>query len=168
MSMYFFLLTALAWTTSAASPKATTLNGTYVGKNLPGWDQDAFLGIPYAQPPVGNLRFKWPQSLDSSFREERTATEYGDSCMQYTQNWTMSEDCLSLNVIRPAGKPKKLLPVLYVPQTTNTSSKLIARTQSLDLRRWSIRRQLCRPTIQPQWDCQSQSRHQRAYPSSEL
>ncbi|KAI3582705.1 Alpha/Beta hydrolase protein [Fusarium oxysporum f. sp. albedinis] len=110
--MSFFLLTALAWTTSAASPKATTLNGTYVGKNLPGWDQDAFLGIPYAQPPVGNLRFKWPQSLDSSFKEERTATEYGDSCMQYTQNWTMSEDCLSLNVIRPAGKPKKLLPVL--------------------------------------------------------
>ncbi|RBA16919.1 hypothetical protein FPRO05_01643 [Fusarium proliferatum] len=112
MSIFFFLLAALAWTTSAASPKATTLNGTYVGKNLPDWDQDAFLGIPYAQPPVGNLRFKWPQSLDSSFTEERTATEYGDSCMQYTQNWTMSEDCLSLNVIRPAGKPKKLLPVL--------------------------------------------------------
>ncbi|KAF5237022.1 hypothetical protein FANTH_11009 [Fusarium anthophilum] len=112
LSISFFLLTALAWTTNAASPKATTLNGTYVGKNLPGWEQDAFLGIPYAQPPVGNLRFKWPQSLDSSFTEERTATEYGDSCMQYTQNWTMSEDCLSLNVIRPAGKPKKLLPVL--------------------------------------------------------
>lgn len=125
MSISFFLLTALAWTTRAASPKATTLNGTYVGKNLPDWDQDAFLGIPYAQPPVGNLRFKWPQSLDSSFTEERTATEYGDSCMQYTQNWTMSEDCLSLNVIRPAGKPKKLLPVLYVSQTRNNPSRLI-------------------------------------------
>jgi hypothetical protein len=159
ISISFFLFTAFAWTTSAASPKATTLNGTYVGKNLPSWDQDAFLGIPYAQPPVGDLRFKWPQSLDSSFKEERTATEYGDSCMQYTQNWTMSEDCLSLNVIRPAGKPKKPLPVLYVSKTTNNFSSLTARTQSLDLRWWSIRRQLCRPTIQPQRDCQSQSRH---------
>ncbi|KAH6979453.1 Alpha/Beta hydrolase protein [Fusarium venenatum] len=97
---------------SAASPKASTLNGTYAGKHLSGWDQDAFLGIPYAQPPTGNLRFKWPQSLSTSFDEERMATEYGDSCMQYTQNWTMSEDCLSINIIRPAGRPKKLLPVL--------------------------------------------------------
>jgi len=99
---------------SAASPKAKTLNGTYIGKHVSSWNQDAFLGIPYAQPPTGDLRFKWPQSLSASFDEERTATEYGDSCMQYSQNWTMSEDCLSINVIRPAGKPKKLLPVLYV------------------------------------------------------
>ncbi|WXC63695.1 hypothetical protein SNK03_009509 [Fusarium graminearum] len=105
-------LTAFIQITSAASPKAHTLNGTYTGKHLSGWDQDAFLGIPYAQPPTGNLRFKWPQSLNTSFDEERTATEYGDSCMQYAQNWTMSENCLSINVIRPAGKPKKLLPVL--------------------------------------------------------
>ena len=97
---------------SAASPKAKTLNGTYVGKHISSWNQDVFLGIPYAQPPTGDLRFKWPQSLSASFDEERTAKEYGDSCMQYSQNWTMSEDCLSVNVIRPAGTPKKLLPVL--------------------------------------------------------
>ncbi|KAJ4270353.1 hypothetical protein NW762_002032 [Fusarium torreyae] len=105
-------LATLAQMTSAASPKAQTLNGTYVGKNLPSWEQDVFLGIPYAQPPTGDLRFKWPKSLNASFDDERTATDYGDSCMQYTQNWTMSEDCLSLNVVRPAGKPKKKLPVL--------------------------------------------------------
>ncbi|KAG5656583.1 hypothetical protein KAF25_000170 [Fusarium avenaceum] len=110
--LHILLLATFAQTITADPPKATTLNGTYVGKHLSSWDQDAFLGIPYAQPPTGSLRFKWPQSLNTAFDEERTATEYGDSCMQYTQNWTMSEDCLSVNVIRPAGKPKKLLPVL--------------------------------------------------------
>ncbi|KAM0263126.1 hypothetical protein ACHAPA_008959 [Fusarium lateritium] len=110
--LHILFLATLAQTINAVSPTAATLNGTYVGKHLSSWNQDVFLGIPYAQPPTGNLRFKWPQSLNTSFDEERTATEYGDSCMQYTQNWTMSEDCLSVNVIRPAGKPKKLLPVL--------------------------------------------------------
>ncbi|CAG7565103.1 unnamed protein product [Fusarium equiseti] len=109
---HIILFAVIAEVISAASPKAKTLNGTYIGKHISSWNQDAFLGIPYAQSPTGDLRFKWPQSLSTSFDEERTATEYGDSCMQYSQNWTMSEDCLSINVIRPAGKPKKLLPVL--------------------------------------------------------
>ncbi|KAM5343287.1 hypothetical protein ACJ41O_014253 [Fusarium nematophilum] len=108
----WLLLAITLGTADAATPKAKTLNGTYVGKHLPTWSQDAFLGIPYARPPTGDRRFRWPESISESFSGERTATDYGFSCMQYAQNFTMSEDCLSLNVVRPAGKRKKLLPVL--------------------------------------------------------
>lgn len=86
------------------APTARTVNGTYRGAVLPDWDQDAFLGIPYAQPPVGQLRWKWPQSINSSFSETRDATRYGFSCPQYGTNFALSEDCLTINVVRPAQK----------------------------------------------------------------
>ncbi|ORY59273.1 lipase [Pseudomassariella vexata] len=97
---------------------AKTLNGTYTGAHLPVWSQDVFLGMPYAQPPLGDLRFRRPQSINTSFASEgvRNATSYGYSCMQYGYNYSpgLSEDCLTINVVRPAGvvSEKKLLPVL--------------------------------------------------------
>ncbi|KAH6986492.1 Alpha/Beta hydrolase protein [Ilyonectria sp. MPI-CAGE-AT-0026] len=107
-----FTATALCASKNNTSPTAKTLNGTYVGAHLSTWDQDAFLGIPFAQPPVGPLRFKWPQSSNASFEGQRDAKEYGSSCMQYVSGLTLSEDCLTVNVIRPSGTPKKKLPVL--------------------------------------------------------
>lgn len=107
-----FAAAALCASTNSSAPTAKTLNGTYVGSHLASWDQDAFLGIPYAKPPTGSRRFKWPESYDESFDGERDATAYGNSCMQYGQTFTLSEDCLTINVIRPAGTPKKKLPVL--------------------------------------------------------
>jgi hypothetical protein len=65
------------------APTAKTLNGTYQGRCLAEWDRDVFLGISSAQPPVGSLRYRWPQSLNASFAEVRPATQYGHSCMQY-------------------------------------------------------------------------------------
>ncbi|KAL3425205.1 carboxylesterase family protein [Phlyctema vagabunda] len=98
---------------NSSSPTATVLNGTYFGKAVPEWQQDHFLGIPFAYPPVGPLRFKWPQSLNTSFEGARNATEYGFSCYQYGTNFSLSEDCLTLNVIRPTGVTKEdKLPVL--------------------------------------------------------
>lgn len=79
------------------SPTVQVKNGTYVGKYVPEWEQDQFLGIPYAQPPLGPLRFAWPKSLDTAFTGPRDATEYGFSCMQYGSNFNLSEDCLNLN-----------------------------------------------------------------------
>jgi carboxylesterase type B len=96
---------------SDAGPLATAKNGTYQGRYLPGYDQDLFLGMPYAQPPVGDLRFRWPRSLNESFDGVRDASQYGYSCMQYRSSFNISEDCLTLNVIRPAGDHTKL-PVL--------------------------------------------------------
>ncbi|CAG9985167.1 unnamed protein product [Clonostachys byssicola] len=97
---------------NSSVPTAKTLNGTYTGASLAGWDQDAFLGIPFAQPPVGPLRFKLPQSYNESFDRSRNATQYGYSCMQYGQKFQLSEDCLTINVVRPSGTPKDPLPVL--------------------------------------------------------
>ncbi|KAK1991882.1 carboxylesterase [Colletotrichum falcatum] len=97
---------------AARGPTVQVLNGTYRGRHLPGWDQDAFLGVPFAQPPVGQLRYRWPRSLNSSFDGVRDATEQGYSCMQYRGGFNMSEDCLTLNVVRPAGEHEKPLPVL--------------------------------------------------------
>lgn len=110
-------LLAAATGSNSSVPTAKTLNGTYTGARLAGWDQDAFLGIPFAQPPVGPLRFKLPQSYNESFDENRNATQYGYSCMQYGQKFQLSEDCLTINVVRPSGTPKgRPLPVLYVPE----------------------------------------------------
>ena len=111
------LLGALIVQLCAASspPLAKVLNGTYRGQYLSEWDQDLFLGMPFAQPPTGQLRFRWPQSLNTSFTETRDAFEYGNAPMQvmsgYYPGGNMSEDCLTLNVIRPAGDHKDL-PVL--------------------------------------------------------
>lgn len=97
----------------ATSPTAETTNGTYRGVHLLTWSQDAFLGIPFAQPPVGDRRFRWPESLNESFTDVRDATEYGHSCMQFSDTANkMSEDCLTLNVVRPSGETTHPLPVL--------------------------------------------------------
>lgn len=80
---------------NSSAPLVSVINGTYVGKPLAEWQQDAFLGIPYAQPPLGPLRFARPRSLDTSFPGVRDATAYGYSCYQYGSNFNLSEDCLT-------------------------------------------------------------------------
>lgn len=96
-SLISFLHLAEGTTLMSAAPSAIVKNGTYVGKYVPEWQQDQFLGMPYAIPPLGPLRFAWPKSLNSSFAGTRNATQYGYSCMQYGTNFSLSEDCLTLN-----------------------------------------------------------------------
>ncbi|KAK7420289.1 hypothetical protein QQZ08_010489 [Neonectria magnoliae] len=99
------------------TPSAHLSNGTYLGLRNEEYAQDFFLGIPYAQPPVGSLRFAPPQPLRESFDKPRSATEYGWMCIGYGSDTTnlgnpVNEDCLTLNVVRPAGvKPGDNLPV---------------------------------------------------------
>ena len=47
------------------APTAVVRNGTYKGVYSPQYDQDFFLGIPYSQPPVKELRFRNPKPLNS-------------------------------------------------------------------------------------------------------
>jgi carboxylesterase type B len=118
-STLFFLSNLLLSITSAsyvptsnqscnAVPTVEVLNGTYAGFNLPAFNQDLFLGMPYAQPPVGELRFHVPESLNSTWEGTRNATEYSLECIGYGgDDWLLgnpvSEDCLTINVVRPEG-----------------------------------------------------------------
>ncbi|KAI7481610.1 carboxylesterase [Hortaea werneckii] len=97
---------------ASTPPTVTVKNGTLQGRHNEQWDQDFFLGIPYAQPPLGDLRFRWPQSIEEKWNGTRDAMEYGYSCYQYKSNFNLSEDCLTLNVVRPSGYDNHSLPVL--------------------------------------------------------
>lgn len=97
-----------------SAPTVQTKYGKYAGIHLPSYDQDAFLGVPYAQPPLGNLRFRRPLALNTSWEGVKEAKKYGSTCMQSNFQGDMSEDCLNLNVVRPSGAPKGPLPVFVV------------------------------------------------------
>ncbi|GAB7359748.1 hypothetical protein MBLNU230_g6920t1 [Neophaeotheca triangularis] len=112
ISRLFSFVSFLLTTTASSPPTAQVKNGTVQGRHSPEWSQDFFLGIPYAQPPLGELRFRWPQPMNSSFDGTFDATEYGYSCYQYDTNFDLSEDCLTLNVVRPDGYEDQSLPVL--------------------------------------------------------
>jgi para-nitrobenzyl esterase len=77
-----------------------------------------FKGIPYAAPPVGDLRWKAPQPA-ASWDGIRKAVDFGPRCMQNNIYGDMvfrdkgpSEDCLTLNVWTPAGSADAHLPVM--------------------------------------------------------
>lgn len=102
-------------TNGTVSPVAVTLNGTFEGVHSSAYNQDYFLGVPYAQPPLGQLRFRNPQSLNSSFSEVKLAAEYYPECVGYGPDdqigYPRAEDCLVLNVVRPSSNEGRLLPV---------------------------------------------------------
>ena len=81
----------------AEQPTVHILNGSVTGLRLESLAQDHFLGIPYAKPPIGNLRFRHPQPLDQKWDGILQATKYGHSCTQYSTVTDISEDCLTLN-----------------------------------------------------------------------
>ncbi|KAH7120493.1 Alpha/Beta hydrolase protein [Dactylonectria macrodidyma] len=86
-----------------SAPKVSVKNGTYAGTYSAQYDQDYFLGMPYAQPPE---RFALAKSLDSSWKGVHQAIEYPPHCYGYGSDqigYEQSEDCLYLNVVRPAG-----------------------------------------------------------------
>ena len=62
-----------------------------------------FLGIPFAQPLVGELRLQVPEGLNTSWTTARNATEYSLVCVGYNQTFGASENCLTLNIVRPSG-----------------------------------------------------------------
>lgn len=77
-----------------------------------------FKGIPFAAPPVGNLRWRAPQPV-AAWRGARQATTFGARCMQgpiYSdmifRDEGAREDCLYLNVWTPAHTAKEKLPVM--------------------------------------------------------
>ncbi|XP_049630412.1 cholinesterase [Suncus etruscus] len=130
----FFVRFLLLWlfigtTHSEEDVIITTNNGKIRGINLPvlGGIVSAFLGIPYAQPPIGSLRFKKPQYL-SKWSDIWNATKYANSCYQnidqsfpgfsgsemWNPNTELSEDCLYLNVWVPSPKPNNASVMIWI------------------------------------------------------
>ena len=96
-------------------PRATVAEGTLSGTTEGGIH--AFKGIPYAAPPVGDLRWRAPQP-PAAWTGERDATRVGAVCVQAPANgdpgvgpFPASEDCLTLNVWSPTGQ-RGPLPVM--------------------------------------------------------
>ncbi len=105
---------------SADSLKVKTEQGEIQGKLINEGKVRAFLGIPYAAPPVGELRWKAPQP-PARWKGVREATMFGAHCAQnhvfddmIFQDSGSSEDCLYLNVYAPAdANSKSKLPVMF-------------------------------------------------------
>lgn len=80
----------------------------------------SFKGIPFAQPPVGALRWRAPQPI-ARWQGVRDATRYGHDCMQLPfpsdaapLGTPPSEDCLYMNVWRPDGAATKLPVMVWI------------------------------------------------------
>src|SRR5580700_9135046 len=88
---------------AASGPVVGTANGAVRG--LASGAVDEFLGIPYAAPPVGALRWQPPQPA-ASWPGVRDATQFAPHCPQVAGPFgqaSTSEDCLYLNVFTPTG-----------------------------------------------------------------
>ena len=97
-----------------------TVQGKVRGKTINDGKVKAFLGLPYAAPPVGDLRWKAPEPA-ARWKGVRDATSFGARCAQGSlfkdmafQDSGPSEDCLFLNVYAPSdAKAKSKLPVMF-------------------------------------------------------
>ena len=115
LGLFVVLLSLFSLTMVAATPTASaafdhsivrTMNGAV--KGMVSSSNRQFLGIPFAAPPVGNLRWQAPQP-PASWSGVRDATKFGSICTQFGSPLTGvpqpgvdgSENCLFLNVYTP-------------------------------------------------------------------
>ncbi|CAD6192418.1 unnamed protein product [Caenorhabditis auriculariae] len=116
------LLFSCAWAISLAQagPTVSTRYGEVEGFESVGRDgnvAEVFLAIPYAKPPVGELRFEKPE-LPEPWTGVYHATQFRNDCTPHMKSATLmsvysGEDCLTFNVVRPKGSEGKKLPVLF-------------------------------------------------------
>jgi para-nitrobenzyl esterase len=119
------LLSSLIPLTIAAADKGTqplrVEQGLLAGTDGTSPEVRVYRGIPYAAPPVGDLRWKAPQP-PAPWQGIRQAAEFSNACWQMpyppaaaiyqSQLPPLSEDCLYLNVWTPAKSSKDSLPVM--------------------------------------------------------
>jgi len=105
-----FILLAFSATTFAQNPPVVTIDGCQIEGSMRnsygGREFMSFQGIPYAKPPVGDLRFAQPEDLDDGLCENLDASgEHQQICPQLQELTFIpigDEDCLYVNVYSPA------------------------------------------------------------------
>lgn len=109
-------LTLLASAAGAQIPQADVTGGKVAGTVADGLS--VFKGIPFAAPPVGNLRWKAPLPVKPWSGTKQTIA-FGAGCMQNPAmakqmgaDVPLSEDCLFIDVWTPAKAPGEKLPVI--------------------------------------------------------
>ncbi|XP_072040819.1 LOW QUALITY PROTEIN: uncharacterized protein [Amphiura filiformis] len=106
---------------TGTAPVLDTTLGLVSGKSLDVIDNNtvfAYLGIPYAAPPIGNFRFAKPQPA-AQWNGTFNAIEYGPKCPQSASPFgseSLEEDCLSLNIFVPQVATSDPLPIMvHIP-----------------------------------------------------
>ncbi|KAI0036273.1 Alpha/Beta hydrolase protein [Vararia minispora EC-137] len=135
LGLYSALLFFASPSRAAGPPSVRLDKGVLIGASSDGIN--AFLGVPFARPPVGDLRFRLPQA-HPPYRGTLNATAFGSACLQQTSTIDVpsninplaaqflqqranagpppadSEDCLTVNVFSPANATNhSKLPVLF-------------------------------------------------------
>ncbi len=123
--IFFLLLTTIilmyevmAQGNNAFAVQTTIANGIIEGNYNTHSGIQTYFGVPFAKPPVGNLRWKAPQPVDK-WQGVKQTKKFGARPMQTivfgdmnSRSDGLSEDCLYLNVWTPAQRNTKDLPVL--------------------------------------------------------
>uniref|UniRef100_A0A4X2KV84 Carboxylesterase type B domain-containing protein n=1 Tax=Vombatus ursinus TaxID=29139 RepID=A0A4X2KV84_VOMUR len=84
---------------------------------------NVFLGIPFAKPPVGSLRFSPPQSLDS-WSNVRDATTHSPVCLQDVTPLGKMAVAMKVNIPIPSNSEDRLYLNIYVPDHTKDGDRL--------------------------------------------
>uniref|UniRef100_A0AC34QQE0 Carboxylic ester hydrolase n=2 Tax=Panagrolaimus sp. JU765 TaxID=591449 RepID=A0AC34QQE0_9BILA len=97
-------------------PTVSTKYGVVEGYGLEtsfGFEADVFLGIPFAKPPTGDLRYEKPVAPEP-WKTPLSAKQFRSRCVTYpTYDPLESEDCLYLNIIRPTKLSNTGYPVIF-------------------------------------------------------
>jgi para-nitrobenzyl esterase len=117
-SCYIALLVLILSAGACGSPPVTT-TVEVTGGTIEGVEQDGiftYKGVPFAAPPVGELRWKAPEPVEP-WTDVKKADAFGPACMQRAGSMgntaPVSEDCLYLNVWTPAKNQGDKIPVLF-------------------------------------------------------
>lgn len=116
LTAFFFLLFAPVLVLAQIAPPHVRVAQGELEGTATGMGPFVFKGIPYAAPPVGDLRWKDPQP-PAAWSGVRDATKFGSACMQpqslmHIARSEMSEDCLYLNVWTLSLHPTQPAPVM--------------------------------------------------------